>query len=258
MTSDNIKNLSKLLARMREEDPDFRVFGADHHKYRLGEPLSESQLQTFEQQYSVALPADYRFFLKEAGNGGVIRSSAPFVAINAGAGPSCGVMPLEEAIIGSNLRVQFPLTKDIDSETVPGIECWGHEEEYPGVLEICYHGSAILSYLVVNGPAYGTLWIADVDVRNFTQEAASFDEWYGKWMRRLEEYALPRLANERKITAASIGMTKAEIIALYGGEWTQRPFGAGKFFLSFNHLSTQFELDNAEIVTRIIAQHISC
>ena len=77
-------------------------------------------------------------------------------------------------------------------------------------------------------------------------------------MRRLEEHALPRLANERKITAARVGMTKAEIVALCGGEWTQRPFGAGHFFLSFNHLSTQFELDSNEIVTRILAYHISC
>ena len=258
MTADDVAKLNALLHRMREEDKGFRVFGANNHKYRLGTPLTESELEAFERQHSVALPADFRFFLKEAGNGGAIRSSAPFVAINAGAGPDFGVMPLEEAVINCNLGKPFPLTEAVEVQPFPGIERWGEEEEYPGVLEICYHGSAILSYLVVNGPAYGAVWIADVDLRNFQPTHPSFESWYGEWMTRLEEYALPRLANERKIAAARIGMTKAEVIALCGGEWEQRPTWGGQSFLSFKHLSTVFEMSEENLVVRIIAHHVSC
>ncbi len=243
---------------MREEDPDFRVSHAEYHKYRLGSSLSENELQAFEQQHSVVLPADFRFFLKEVSNGGGIRSSAPVIAINAGAGPGCGVMPLEEAVIGCDPSKPFPLTQDVEVQPFPGIERWGDEEEYPGLLELCYVGSAGYDFLVVNGPAYGTIWGADVDIRNFAPIAASFDEWYGKWMKRLEEYALPRLASERKITEAKIGMTKAEIIALCSGEWTQRSSWGGWSVLSFRHLSTEFELDENELVIRIIVHGIYC
>ena len=31
-------------------------------------------------------------------------------------------------------------------------------DEYPGILEFCHQGCAIYSYLVVNGPTYGTIW----------------------------------------------------------------------------------------------------
>jgi hypothetical protein len=86
MTDDDIKNFKELLYRMRQEDPAFRVFGSDNHQYRLGPPLSESELQAFEQTYQVTLPADFRFFLKEIGNGGAVSSSAGVPVIHAGAG----------------------------------------------------------------------------------------------------------------------------------------------------------------------------
>lgn len=243
---------------MQAEDPGFRVFGADHHKYRLGPPLTESELQAFEQQHSVTLPADFRSFLKEAGNGGAIRSSAHYIAINAGAGPSCGVMPLEEAVIGCDLSKPFPLTEAVDVQAIPGIERWGDEEEFPGILEICYHGCATFSYLVVNGPAYGTVWITDLDLKNFHCSHPSFESWYGDWLRRLEEHALPRLANERRIAGVEVGMTKAEVIALSGGEWKQKPRLEKTTTLSFNHLSTQFELDEQERVVWIFSHRIYC
>lgn len=258
MTSSEIEDMKALLRRMQAEDPGFRVFGADHHKYRLGPTLSESELQAFEQQHSITLPADFRFFMEEAGNGGAIRSSAPYISINAGAGPSCGVMPLEEAVIGCDLSKPFPLTEAVDVRAIPGIERWGDEEAFPGVLEICYHGCATFSYLVVSGPAYGTVWITDLDLKNFHCSHPSFESWYGAWMKRLKEHALPRLANERRIAGVEVGMTKAEVIALCGGEWKLKPYWGGKTFLSFEHLSTEFVLSEQEVVERIVTHSIQC
>ena len=38
------------------------------------------------------------------------------------------------------------------------MEQWFDEEPIPGVLEICYMSGAHFCFLVVNGPAYGTVW----------------------------------------------------------------------------------------------------
>ena len=261
MTTDDVERLNDLLHRMREEDPDFRVYGAGNHKYRLGPPLTEGELQAFEQRYLVTLPADFRFFLKKAGNGGATRSSAPFphIGINAGAGPGGGVMPLEETVIGYDLSTPFPLTESVEVQPFPGIDRWGDEEDYPGLLEICYHGGADFSYLVVNGPAYGTVWTANMEahIRNFHPTHSSFGSWYGAWMKKLEEFALPRLANERRVAGVNVGMTKAEVIALCGGEWKQKRFWEGETFLSFKHLSTGFKLNDEDVVVRIIAHRIN-
>lgn len=158
MTTNDVKSLKELLNRMRAEDPDFRVSGAIRHKYQLGPPLTESELQAFEQTHRIRLPGDYRVFLIGAGNGGAIRSQAKVIAINTGTGPGCGIMPLEEAVLGCDPRVPFPLTQSSEAQRVDGMDKWGDQEPYPGLLQICYNGCADFAYLAVNGPAYGTIW----------------------------------------------------------------------------------------------------
>ena len=187
MTIDDVQSLSRLLQRMQNEDPQFQVFGSTHHRYRFGPPLSESELLEFERLHHITLPADYRFFLRNAGDGGAIRSSAPYVAINSGPGPGCGVLPLEEAVEECNPGRPFPLVKSVEVQPFPGIERWGDDEAYPGVLQLSYVGSAGYDFLVVNGLAYGTMWGANVDIRNFAPVAPSFEAWYYDWMKRLTD-----------------------------------------------------------------------
>ena len=57
-------------------------FGESKHGFRLGPPLGEGELAAFEQVHGVSLPAGYRAFLTEIGNGG--------------AGPYYGLVPLEK------------------------------------------------------------------------------------------------------------------------------------------------------------------
>ena len=258
MTTDNVEHLNNLLHRMREADPDFRIYGAGNHKYRLGPPLTEGELQAFEQQYLVTLPADFRFFLKEVGHGSPIRSSARFIGVNSGAGPGGGVMPLEEAVISCDLCKPFPLTESVELKPFPGIDRWGDEEELPGLLEICYHGGADFSYLVVNGPTYGTVWTANIEahIMNFHPTHPSFGSWYAAWMKELEDFALPRLANEQRVAGAKVGMTKSEVLALCGEDWQQKPSPFGRKNLSFQQLSTEFEMNEEDIIVRIIAHSI--
>jgi hypothetical protein len=65
--------------RLRIAAPD--IFGASEHRFTLNAPRLEADVRVVEQQHAIRLPADYRRFLLEAGNGG--------------AGPYYGVFPLE-------------------------------------------------------------------------------------------------------------------------------------------------------------------
>jgi len=58
-----------------------RVPCGTDHQYRLNPVLDEQAILTFEKRHNVRLPEDYRAFLLHVGNGG--------------AGPYCGVLPLE-------------------------------------------------------------------------------------------------------------------------------------------------------------------
>ncbi len=64
------KSLLSDLARVRELDQGFQVFGAFKHQYRLGPCLSQQQLAQFESLLQVSFPHDLREFLLTAGNGG--------------------------------------------------------------------------------------------------------------------------------------------------------------------------------------------
>ena len=257
MTSSEIEDMKALLRRMQAEDPNFRVSGAKQHHYLLGPTLTEAGLLAFEQQHGVRLPSDYRAFLAEAGNGG-LGPDSPLYMGKSGAGPYYGLLTLGEAAEDCTLSQPFPFTEATDF--LPEEVVWAQMDSdlFPGVLgalALCHYGSGLVCYLVVNGPAYGTVWLGR---ENFYPMAESFDVWYGDWLRRLQEHALPRLASERKIVGVEVGMTKAEVIDLCGGEWEQKPLWEGKTQLSFSHLSTQFHLDEDDMVVRVVAHDIYC
>lgn len=241
---------------MRREDPNFRVFGAEQHQYQLGPTLSNGYLDAFEHRHQVRLPADYRLFLREAGNGGTKRHPGRFMG-DSGAGPYYGLLTLEDAAADSDLSNSFPLiqaTKNladeelercIDPDRFPGV---------PGALALCHQGSGIVSFLVVNGPTYGTMWEGRED---FFPTGLSFDAWYRRWMDRLVTRALPVLANERAAARTKVGMTMAQVINICGGHWKKKEWGTNEWFLSFDHLATQFELNEQDVVVRKIEHCIS-
>ena len=66
------------------------IFGADIHEFQIEPPLSETSIDSFERQYGIVLPGEYRRFLASIGNGG--------------AGPFYGVFPLGKVDNGFNLR----------------------------------------------------------------------------------------------------------------------------------------------------------
>lgn len=80
MIEARLERLVRELARLRALDPDLQQFGAFEHEYRLRPPLPENALAAFEREHGLTLPAEYRLFLAQVGNGG--------------AGPNYGLVPL--------------------------------------------------------------------------------------------------------------------------------------------------------------------
>jgi hypothetical protein len=228
------------LRRLQTEDPDFRVFGASKHQYKLRPILTEDELQEFGQRHQITLPEEYRLFLKEVGNGG--------------AGHGYGLYPLSNTTENSQPGIPFslasltPLSDGwksmplIDDERAP-------DERAPGVLEIETQGCAHATYLVVNGDTYGTIWKC-WSINEVYPTGLTFSAWYQQWISRLEEKALPILAREQEARQIKVGMTKQEATDVFGGECHVREIiEAGRRLLGFDGLSTEFELSENDVIT---------
>jgi hypothetical protein len=132
---ERIAALADRLQQLRAEDAGLRVFGAPSHRYHLHPCLSEPEIQRFEADHGVTLPEDYRLFLQRIGNGGP--------------GPAYGLETLGGAAKACDPRSPFPFAQASEDSPDEVLDRWCDEPS--GVLEICHHGCAIYSYLVVNG-----------------------------------------------------------------------------------------------------------
>lgn len=153
------------LARLREADREFRVFGSEQHRYRLGPCLTEMEIQQFEHPHQITLPEEYRDFLLHVGNGG--------------AGPYYGLLPLEKSVESEEsefLARPFPHANWWNGMTPPN--WWDvpseqreptqfdprQEEEYfadkhiQGTLCLAHEGCGYYRLLVVSGPERGYIW----------------------------------------------------------------------------------------------------
>ena len=226
---DDIAALGDMLSCLRDADRGFRVFGSEEHRYRLGPPLSEEELVTFESASRVRLPTDYRRFLSVVGNGG--------------AGPYYGLEPL--GTFGHDLSRPFPFVTATDTLTKVELQGLWNWEQYSGVLEFCHQGCGIYSYLVVNGPTFGTIW----DGReHFYPTGLTFSVWYRRWLER----ALLALDNERLVPRLRVGMSRADVVAEVGGDWQARPaLGRPVWYFEAADIPAQLELDENDIVIKV-------
>jgi SMI1 / KNR4 family (SUKH-1) len=191
----------KLLSRLQDLRPT--VFGSDHHKFQLNEPVAEHKVTNFERDLSIHLPPDYRDFLIRMGNGG--------------AGPFYGVFPLgtvdenfglrqwhvNDGLVGDPSR-PFDLSHEWnDTSLLPSDE---NQAEYDrqmddfekvyfrpdllnGAIPICHQGCALRIWLVVTGETTGHLWddrrseyegIRPLVLKNSLP--ATFGAWYLEWL----------------------------------------------------------------------------
>jgi len=226
---DEIAKLDELLRRLRDADPGRRVFGSAQHGYSLGPPLSEVELAAFESSNGVALPEDYRCFLRTLGIGG--------------AGPFYGLERLDS--FGRNLSSPVPLTRATDQLAEGELNELPDHDDYGGVLEFCHQGCGIYSYLVVNGSTFGTIWNGRED---FYPTRLSFAVWYTTWLER----ALLALDNERLVSRIRVGMSRTDVLAAVGGDWQAREALGGEVrYFEANDIPVQLELDERDVVVKV-------
>ena len=163
---EDIAEIADMIRRLRAADSRRRVFGSQNHRYRLGRKLSEEELAKFEAIHGIQLPEDYRCFLALVGNGG--------------AGPYYGLEPLDS--FGRDRSKPFPYTRATDQLTEAESKRSPDVYSLPGILEFCHQGCDIYSYLVVNGPTYGTIWNGREDLY---PSGLCFGAWYRERLERI-------------------------------------------------------------------------
>ena len=171
------------------KDPQLKIFGAQHHQYKLRPVLAEEHLLVFEEKHRVYLPSDYRMFLKEFSNGG--------------AGPYYGMYALENYYQprfydGSDanyidqgfLHTPFPYTKNnpcIARETNENLTDEEYAKEFvknfSGAITLAHQGCGYYDMLIVSGIEKGTVWTdATVSDQGMGRAFDSFTEWYSHWL----------------------------------------------------------------------------
>jgi hypothetical protein len=200
-----LQEIRKQVERLRSASPRPPVFGAGLHQFQLHPPLSERAVAAFEAQHQCRLPAEYRSFLTEVGNGG--------------AGPYYGLFKLgermdlrslvqwreDDGVVGT-LRAPFPHTgpwNDLTGEPTEDDEenddfyqrMAAFEERYfsprhvDGAVPVADLGCALGHWLVVTGPEAGNIWCdfrADrrgiVPLSRDDGARVTFLQWYCDWL----------------------------------------------------------------------------
>ena len=160
--------------------------GSDSHRYKLNEPLSESEVVAFERKHNIRLPEEYRQFLLKLGNGG--------------AGPNHGILPLEQwndALLMEidNPRVASPKFGILESECplkhdIKYGENWLEElgeveyGAYQGTISVSHQGCSYFSLLVITGKSRGRIVNIDMDYQPpYFDPHPDFLSWYEDWLK---------------------------------------------------------------------------
>lgn len=199
--NEQLERIKAKLKQLCSLDVDYKIFGADEHRYRLHPPLTKQEVHWFEAAHKIALPAEYVAFITQVCNGG--------------AGPYYGLECLHDSISDLYGRHSGPFLNP--SKPFVHTEDWNmefraadsseNEERYSdrllefdqgyydkewmnGAIAICKFGCGVTMNLVVNGLEYGNIWTDDrgsgngiypsYDLGN--TDKISFLNWYELWL----------------------------------------------------------------------------
>ncbi|MFJ5712901.1 SMI1/KNR4 family protein [Streptomyces sp. NPDC093105] len=146
----------------------------------LGPPLPEGEIRAFEASHGIRLPADYRSFVAEVGDGP--------------AGPAHGLMPL--TVPRADVDDDWAVDEEWRDDRRPGrlAEPFSLTGPRPGpigaptegltrgTLMLAEDGCAMFFRLVLNGPHAGQIWHLDPDWGGFVPHAPDFRTWYMDWL----------------------------------------------------------------------------
>ncbi|MDO4259385.1 MAG: SMI1/KNR4 family protein [Actinomycetaceae bacterium] len=200
-----VERIRRKLGVVRLVDYLREASGADSHDYILGDPISLSEVRTFEAEYEVTLPDEYVLFLTEVGNGGKFIKPGHW-ANGLGAGPGYGIYPfaLEQqreetedfkdlqqmATVGvlsdEEWRSTFAPLDEMDYSADP--DTWDAlwEKIHYGTLPIAYGGCTDFYGLIINGPSCGVIVDSNGE-HTFLDGPPSvvgsdFLSWYESWL----------------------------------------------------------------------------
>lgn len=192
-----IERIKKKLVIAKNTDKDLKVFGADSHKYFVGETVNNEEILKFEKDYTIELPEGYKAFLLYIGNGGISFADSA-------AGPGYGIYPLgkntneliyentelylkEDAKIHPKMTDEFwsDLNKNIEDNDDISTEEFDLElgKIFSGLLPVGTQGCTYYHALVLNGEFKGRVVNVDSDRQkpHFAFES-NFLDWYERWL----------------------------------------------------------------------------
>jgi hypothetical protein len=192
-----IERIKKKLIIAKNADKDLKVFGAESHKYFLGETVNKDQILKFEKDYNLELPEDYKAFLLHIGNGGISYADSA-------AGSGYGIYPLgkntneliyespelflkEDCKIYPNMTDEFwsDLNKNIEEDDDISTEAFEVElgKIFSGLLPVGTQGCTYYHALVLNGEFKGRIVNVDSDRQKpYFAFESNFLDWYERWL----------------------------------------------------------------------------
>lgn len=184
--------LSKKLEELKARDRRLRVFGAGGsfgHRYRCRPSLTATQLEEFQHDLGVELPAELECFLRTVQGGG--------------AGPGYGLTVVEDATPVPRRARPFPFDGEVAAALIRqrlagGSGRWAcvagpddddEDEDWPpgpGFLPLAHHGCGVYDVLVVAGEQRGYVWSVDTDqwwpAFDASGRQLGFFDWYEQWL----------------------------------------------------------------------------
>lgn len=157
-------------------------FGSKSHKFRLNVPLEEATLERFEAEHGITLPADFRCFLKLAGNGG--------------AGPYYGIFKLDQWSDFIDwttddrpeniLALPCPLHPGMSRNTEWEAQFGDCASPYQGMIAIGSQGCSYEMGLIVTGEYAGRVVYLDAGgLAPYVVREPDFLAWYERWLDEL-------------------------------------------------------------------------
>lgn len=202
---EQIDRINSKLIEVRKMDATREVFGANAHDYQVEKPVTESQIQAFEQKHEIRLPHCYAAFLRNFGSDDCLPS-------NSIVGPFYGIYPLgigiDEFLHGSSSHLKntpaicvnmsdkswSKLAHAINSENnVSDAEYVSARQRiYSGILPIGSQGCQSFHGLLLSGPDKGR--VVNIDIEGYKPRFAyedNFLDWYERWLDEILSGILP-------------------------------------------------------------------
>lgn len=178
--SQRIERILEKLEQVRHKK--LSCFGSETHRFRFDRPIDEAALKQFEEEHRVTLPADYRAFLKLAGNGG--------------AGPYYGIYKLDQwnnfvdwvmdDVPANILALPCPLHPKMSREGDWESQFGDGTCPYQGMISIGTQGCTYETGLIVTGEYTGRVVYLDANgYAPYVVREPDFLRWYERWLDEL-------------------------------------------------------------------------